>query len=81
MATMTDSSGAAEQQQVLWSLPRSVLSAIEGLAAAEGTAVETMAEQILRRGIAEAGVTPNGRCSVRTGLCSEGPTLLPIQQS
>ncbi len=74
-------SAAAEQQQVHWHLPRELVSAIESLAAAEGTTVELMASQILSRGIAEAGATPAGRCSVRTGLYSEGPTLLPIQQS
>jgi len=74
-------SAAAEQQQVHWHLPWALVSAIESLAAADGTTVELMASQILSRGIAEAGVTPAGRCSVRTGLCSEGPTRLPIQQS
>lgn len=70
----------AEQQQVHWHLPTTLVTAIESLAIAEGMATELMVSQILSRGIAEAGLTPHGRCSVRTGLCSEGPTLLPIQQ-
>jgi hypothetical protein len=74
-------STVAEQQQVHWYLPATLVTAIESLATAEGTATELMVSQILSRGIAEAGLTPHGRCSVRTGLCSEGPTLLPIQQS
>jgi hypothetical protein len=74
-------STAAQQQQVHWHLPTTLVTALESLATVEGTSTELMVSQILSRGIAEAGLTPHGRCSVRTGLCSEGPTLLPMQQS
>jgi len=77
---MTTSSATAEQQQVQWFLPAELVRSIETLAAAEGIDTEQIASQILSRGIADAGITPAGRCSLRTGLCSEGPTPLAIQQ-
>lgn len=71
---------AAELRQVHWHLPQELVTHIEALAAAEGSPPQRIASRILAAGVAEAGLTAAGRCSVRTGLCSEGPTPLPIQQ-
>ena len=70
----------AELQLVHWKLPQGLVIQIEALASAEGCAPEVIASRILLAGVAETGLTAAGRCSVRTGLCSEGPTQLPIQQ-
>jgi len=78
---MTTSATTAEQRQVHWSLPVELVRSIETLASSEGIAAEAIASRILGRGIAETGITPAGRCSLRTGLCSEGPTPLAIQQT
>ncbi|MBM5800842.1 MAG: hypothetical protein ACKOCM_02045 [Cyanobacteriota bacterium] len=70
----------AELQPVHWNLPQGLVSQIEALASAECCSPEVIASRILLAGVAETGLTAAGRCSVRTGLCSEGPTPLPIQQ-
>ena len=74
------STATAELLSVYWHLPQALVSKIEALAEAEGCAPEVIAARILAAGVAEAGLTAAGRCSVRTGLCSEGRTPLPIQQ-
>lgn len=72
---------ASEHRQVHWHLPLEVVNHIEALAAAEGSQPELIASRMLSAGVAEAGLTAAGRCSVRTGLCSQGPTPLPLQQA
>lgn len=72
---------ATAQQQVYLSFPSELVRSIKTLAAAEGINTEQIASQILSRGIADAGIAPAGRCSLRTVVCSEGPTPLAIQQT
>jgi hypothetical protein len=70
----------AEHRQVHWRLPVELVERIEALAAEEGNEAEAIAARILSTGSADVGLTAGGRCSVRTGLCSEGPTPLALQQ-
>lgn len=65
---------------VPWMLPTTVLQTIAAMARAEQTEPQVIALRLLERGIAEQGLTTAGRCSVRTGLCSQGPTRLALQQ-
>lgn len=67
-------------QTVRWQLPAELLAALAALAAADGSTIEAAAAQVLQHGLQEIGVAPHGRCSLRTGLCSEGPKPLPLQQ-
>jgi len=80
MRTIVMATADAQQRQVHWHLPVPLVERIEALAALEGSAAETIAARILSTGSADVGLTAGGRCSVRTGLCSEGPTPLPLQQ-
>ncbi|MEB3326697.1 MAG: hypothetical protein VKI39_03200 [Synechococcus sp.] len=67
-------------QQVSWQLPRWLVECIEAQAAVEGTKAESLAARILSACLEENGPSAAGRCSLRTGLRSEGPMPLPIQQ-
>ncbi|MEB3266008.1 MAG: hypothetical protein VKN13_05270 [Cyanobacteriota bacterium] len=67
-------------QPVTWQLPGKLVERIQALAKLEGIAEDNLVQDILAAGITEAGLTTSGRCSVRTGLCSEGPQPLPMQQ-
>jgi hypothetical protein len=69
-----------ELRTVQWQLPDGLLEALEHQAAIEELAPELLAARVLEAGLIELGIMPNGRCSVRTGLCGSGPVPLPIQQ-
>lgn len=70
----------ADWSPVPWMLPTTVLQTIAAMARAEQSEPQVIALRLLERGIAEQGLTTTGRCSVRTGLCSQGPTPLALQQ-
>lgn len=65
---------------VSWQLPPALIEAIDGLAAAEGASSDQIAAALLQLGLQERGAAPYGRCSLRIGVCSEGPQPLPLQQ-
>jgi hypothetical protein len=71
----------SDPRSVQWQLPAALLEAIEHQAATEGLPAERIAARVLEAGLIELGLMPNGRCSVRTGLCGSGPVPLPVQQS
>ena len=65
---------------VTWSLPEDLVVTIENLAAIQGTTTQDMVTSLLSQAV-DKGVIPGpGRCSLRTGLHSEGPRPLPLQQ-
>ena len=66
---------------VRWQLPAWLIEAIESHAASEELSAELLASRVLEAGLIELGLMPNGRCSVRTGLCGNGPVPLPMQQN
>ncbi|NQW38423.1 MAG: hypothetical protein HQ469_04390 [Cyanobacteria bacterium] len=68
-------------QQVSWELPQALVECIAAQAAVEGTKPEALAARILSAYLEAEGLTSAGRCSLRTGLRSEGPMPLPIQQN
>jgi len=76
-ATM-DPSGLTPVQ---WQLPAWLIEAIENHAASEDLSAELLASRVLGACLIELGLMPNGRCSVRTGLCGNGPVPLPVQQN
>ena len=66
---------------VNWQLPAALLDALEHQAGTEGLPAEQIATRVLEAGLIELGMMPNGRCSVRTGLCGSGPVPLSLQQN
>ncbi|MFQ6540310.1 MULTISPECIES: hypothetical protein [Aphanothece] len=77
----TDLTHAAGLKPVHWHLPEALLDALRSQAAIDGVAVEVIAAWVVEAGLIDLGLMPNGRCSLRTGLCGGGPVPLPIQQS
>ena len=71
----------SDLRPVNWQLPAALLDALEHQAGTEGLPAEQIAARILEAGLIELGMMPNGRCSVRTGLCGSGPVPLPLQQT
>lgn len=71
----------SDLRPVHWQLPAWLLNTLEGQADIEGLPAERIAARVLETGLIELGLMPNGRCSVRTGLCGSGPVPLPVQQS
>ncbi len=71
----------SDLRPVHWQLPAALLDALEHQAGTEGLPAEQIAARILEAGLIELGMMPNGRCSVRTGLCCSGPVPLPLQQT
>lgn len=65
---------------VSWHLPEVLIEAIDKQAATEAVSSEVIAARVVEAGLSELGLLPNGRCSVRTGLCGSGPVPLPMQQ-
>jgi len=63
-----------------WRLPAVLLAAVESQARVEGVSADEIAVRVVEAGLNELGLLPNGRCSLRTGLCGGGPVPLPIQQ-
>ena len=66
---------------VHWQLPAVLLDALKRQADIEELPAEQFAAHVLEAGLIELGLMPNGRCSVRTGLCGSGPVPLPLQQN
>jgi hypothetical protein len=71
----------SDPRSVQWQLPAALLDALEHQAGTEGLPAERIAARVLEAGLTELGLMPNGRCSVRTGLCGSGPVPLPVQQN
>ena len=71
----------SDLRPVHWQLPVELLDPLEHQAGTEGLPAEQIAARILEAGLIELGMMPNGRCSVRTGLCGSGPVPLPLQQT
>lgn len=61
-------------------LPRQLLSVLEDEARSQGVSQERLVAEMLTRQLGSIPHKGAGRCSLRTGLCSEGPTPLPLQQ-
>jgi hypothetical protein len=59
----------SDLRPVHWQLPAALLDALEHQAGTEGLPAEQIAARVLEAGLIELGLMPNGRCSVRTGLC------------
>jgi hypothetical protein len=68
-------------QAANWQLPPQLLSVVESQAALEGVAAEVIATRLLQAGLNDLGLQPQGRCSLRIGLCGAGPVPLPLQQN
>jgi len=62
-------------------LPADLRAAIELQAQAEGLEPMVLISRLIQAGAMAEGISVAGRCSLRTGLCSEGPRPLPLQQS
>ncbi|MEB3276912.1 MAG: hypothetical protein VKM92_08100 [Cyanobacteriota bacterium] len=62
-------------------LPADLRLAIELQAQAEGLESVELISRLIQAGAMAEGISVAGRCSLRTGLCSEGPRPLPLQQS
>ena len=71
----------SDLRPVHWQLPAALLDALEHQAGTEGLPAEQIAARMLEAGLIELGMMPNGRCSVRTGLCGSGPVPLPQRQT
>lgn len=71
----------ASHTAVELNLPEALVLCIRDQAQLEGVAFVDVVRRLLEIGIAEQGLTVSGRCSLRTGLCSQGPTPLPVQQA
>jgi hypothetical protein len=67
-------------QPASWRLSAVLLAAVESQARVEGVSADEIAARVVEAGLNELGLLPNGRCSLRTGLCGGGPVPLPIQQ-
>lgn len=65
---------------VNWTLPRDLVSVIEDVAVHQGTSIDETVGFLLNHAVAQCAIRGNGRCSIRTGLQSEGPRPLPLQQ-
>lgn len=63
-----------------WRLPPVLVAVVESQARVEGVSADAIATRVVEAGLNELGLLPNGRCSLRTGLCGGGPVPLPIQQ-
>ncbi|MFM8544774.1 MAG: hypothetical protein ACKOAP_07275 [Vulcanococcus sp.] len=72
---------SASLTAVALNLPESLVLCIRDQAQLEGVAFADVVRRLLEIGIADQGLTVSGRCSLRTGLCSQGPTPLPVQQA
>jgi len=67
-------------ENVSWSLPSDLVTTLESFAAQQGLSVEAMVVSLLSQSVEQFNGQGNGRCSLRTGLHSEGPRPLPLQQ-
>lgn len=69
-----------DHRTVTLTLPTDVLLTLEDLAAIQGTSLQEMATSLLSDAVAQSAIRGHGRCSLRTGLKTEGPRPLPLQQ-
>lgn len=67
-------------QQVNWMLPTSIVATLNHQALQGRHQVAELAASLLEFALSEQGLTSTGRCSIRTGQCSEGPRPLALQQ-
>jgi len=65
---------------VTWTLPDDLVTTIEDFACHQGKSVDETVSSLLNQALQRLTVRGNGRCSLRTGLQSEGPRPLPLQQ-
>jgi hypothetical protein len=61
-------------------LPRHLLTSLQNAARSQGISADHLVVDLLSRELDPLHKPGAGRCSLRTGLCSEGPTPLPLQQ-
>jgi hypothetical protein len=67
-------------QQVNWMLPTSIVATLNHQAQQGHHQVAELAASLLEFALSEQCRTSAGRCSIRTGQCSEGPRPLALQQ-
>ena len=67
-------------RNVTWCLPEDLVITLENMAAIQGTTTQEMVSSLLSQAVQQGVVPGHGRCSLRTGLHSEGPRPLPLQQ-
>ena len=67
-------------QQVKWLLPASIVASLNQQAQQTQCQVSELVAFLLEFALSEQGLTSAGRCSIRTGQCSEGPRPLALQQ-
>ena len=67
-------------QQVNWLLPASIVASLNQQAQQTQCQVSDLVALLLEFALSEQGLTSAGRCSIRTGQCSEGPRPLALQQ-
>lgn len=65
---------------VNWTVPQDLVSMIEDIAVVNGTSIDETVVSLLHKAVEQYTVRGSGRCSLRTGLHSEGPRPLPLQQ-
>ena len=61
-------------------LPDLLVGALQLQAESEAIPLKVLLSRLIQSGAIAEGISVNGRCSLRTGLCSEGPLPLPLQQ-
>lgn len=67
-------------QSVNWMLPVSIVASLNHQAQQTPCQVAELVALLLEFALSEQGLTSAGRCSIRTGQCSEGPRPLALQQ-
>lgn len=67
-------------QNVSWSIPSDLIMTLESFAAQQGLSLEAVVISLLSQSVEQITGQGSGRCSLRTGLQSEGPRPLPLQQ-
>lgn len=80
--TRTSQSGPDMEtlKMVTITLPHDLATMIEDIAMDQGTSINETMVTMLNQAIQQHSLRGNGRCSLRTGLHSEGPRPLPLQQ-
>ena len=73
-------SNASLTAYITLKLPRHLLSSLENAAQSQGMSPDHLVVDLLAREFDPFHQHGAGRCSLRTGLSSEGPTPLPLQQ-
>ncbi|MEB3297480.1 MAG: hypothetical protein VKL23_08095 [Cyanobacteriota bacterium] len=73
-------SNASITTSITLKLPSHLLRSLEDAAQSQGVSPDHLMVDLLSREFDPLHQQGAGRCSLRTGLCSEGPTPLPLQQ-